>query len=98
MKVKKRWIGFWLLTVASISVIAYSLYAQAMTGVFICDWNFEVFSDEAGRLSRAELDHILRASRVAVSFASWPLFPVLAAWVVAGFVFLRSHGQQSRSD
>jgi hypothetical protein len=98
MKIKKRWMGFWLLTVASFSATAYSLYAHAMTGVFIYDRNFEILSGEAGRLSRVEVDHIVRASREAVSFASWPLFPVLAAWVVAGFVLLRSHGRQTHSD
>jgi hypothetical protein len=62
---------------------------------YIYDRNFEIFSSEAGRLSRAEVDHIIRASRDAVLVASWPLFPVLAAWIVYSLGYLLVSKQRS---
>ena len=94
LTVRKAWIGFGLLTLMSAMAVAFSIYAHTMSGVVVYDRNFEVFNSEAGRLTKAEVDHIIRASRDAVSVASWPLFPVLAAWNVCSLVFLLVSNRQ----
>ncbi|MBN9689328.1 MAG: hypothetical protein J0M24_03735 [Verrucomicrobia bacterium] len=88
MKLRKAWIGFWLLSAVSVAAVGFSIYARTMSGVLIYDRNFEIFSEETGKLSRAEVDHIVRAGREAVSVASWPLLPVLGAWIIGGFIHL----------
>lgn len=88
MKLRKAWIGFWFLSAVSVAVIGFSLYAHTMSGVLIYDRNFEILSEEAGKLSRAEVDHIVRVGREAVSVASWPLLPVLGAWIIGGLIHL----------
>lgn len=77
-----------MLSAVSVAAIGFSLYVHTISGVVIYDRNFEIFSEEAGRLSRAEVDQIVRAGRPVASLASWPLLAVLAAWIVAAFVHL----------
>jgi len=96
MRLKKTWIGFGLLSLASLVVIAFSLYANTMSGVIIYDRNFEIFSEEAGRLSRGEVDHIVRVGREAVSLASWPLLPVIGAWLIAATIHLVRLGRNAK--